>query len=303
MRRSSCVFLARLLACTSLLVLGARAFAQDPAPPAPLSEPVLLRHAATVETPKRFYVQRIATRERRPKDGVHAPSEMTLDWLAERSAAAEKELLDERVRLRGLKTGARNRLGDWVEIDSRSEEFARSERQPKLREQVQRMLASEVRALFTARGELCELAGAEKLFEAGEKQEQRVEELRSMLRLALPIFGSERVSIGSQWSYDLPYSIGNWLGGHRLKLRCHAEVKSREGDVLGVEERWELLGEGGRVASGYTYRAGRSSYRFDARRGVLLERKVQLFYGEPEHGAEYEVELRASDADPFAEKR
>ena len=302
MRRSPCVFLARSLACTSLL-LGARALAQDPAPPAPLSEPVLLRHASAAEAPKRFYVQRIATRERRPKEGVHAPSEMTLDWQAERSAGAEAELLHERVRLRGLKTGARNRLGDWVEIDSRSEEFARGERQPKLREQVQRMLASDVQVRFSTRGELREIAGAEKLFEAGEKQEQRVEELRSMLRLALPIFGAEPVSLGSKWSYELSYSIGNWLGGHHLKLRCHAEVKSREGEVLGIEERWELLGDGGRVASGYTFREGHSSYRFDARRGVLLERKVQLFYGEPEHGAEYEVELRASDADPFAQAR
>jgi hypothetical protein len=303
MRRLPCVFLAHALACASLLVLGARALDQDSPQPAPLSEPVLLRHAATAEAPKRFYVQRISTRERRPKEGVHAPSEMTLDWLAERRAETDPELLEERVRLRGLKTGARNRLGDWVEIDSRSEEFARGERQPKLREQVQRMLASEVRARFSARGELRELVGANILFEAGEKNEQRVEELRSMLRLALPVFGSEPVSIGSKWSYELSYSIGNWLGGHRLKLRCHAEVKSREGAVLAIEERWELLGDGGRVASGYTFREGRSSYRFDSRRGVLLERKVQLFYGEPEHGAEYEVEIRASDADPFAQSR
>jgi hypothetical protein len=170
---------------------------------------------------------------------------------------------------------------------------------------VERLLAHEFRARYASGGELLAVEGAEDLFAPGERHAQRLEELRSMLRLATPILPDPSVwqGLGTRWTYELRYLISNWAGGHPLHLRVEAEALAHEGDLLVVREKLALVGDVGREASGYTFREGRGEVRFDLARGALAERRMKLSYGEPGFGAEYEVELRASEVDPFAEKR
>jgi hypothetical protein len=285
------------------LTLGLTAYAQSPAPPTPPAQVAQAVQHRFDDARPRFYVQRLATREMRPKEGLHAPSEMTLDWHVIRSRVEGSALGREALRLRGLKTGTRNRHGDRVEIDSRSTAFARGEGNAKLREQVQRLLGADFEARFTPSGELRELLGAEALFEAGERREQRVEELRSMLRLATPILPSAWQGVGTRWTYEMPYLVSNWLGGHRLTLRVEAEVIAIDAEIARIREKLTLVGDVGREASGYRYREGRGEVHFDLRRGTLHSRTLLLAYGEPGFGAEYEVEITASDTDPHPTAR